>query len=418
MVTLSKCQQKARTAFSDFLSKKNDTFFILTGGPGRGKSFITKILLEDATNILRDMQVIATATTNKAAKVLGDAIGQEAITIHSLLGLRIVNNTSRGTQDLRKTPSSKVITDALIVIDEISMLDDALMTYIRELTHNCIFLLVGDKDQLASITALNPPVFRKGYTTVELVEPMRYDKDSGIANLAEQMKSTINTGVFMPIIPNDVDIIQLSGEEFQSGVNTAFTEDMPLDSRKIICWTNDKVKAYNEYIRKRHYKSDHFVVGEQVVTNHPILSGQEVIYPTDSVMTITKVSTPDERYGVKGYWYTLPIGGEVFCASEQADVTNLLKQLAASAKRGGSWLEYFNTKEFFVDLRATHACTAYKSQGSTYNEAYIDLADIGKCKSWQQVARMLYVACTRPQRRIYLYGTLPPKYQQHAYTLN
>ena len=61
------------------------------------------------------------------------------------------------------------------------------------------------------------------------------------------------------------------------------------------------------------------------------------------------------------------------------------------------------------DLRAPHACTAHKAQSATYKHVFIDLGDIGKCKSKNLMARLLYVACTRASHNVYLYGELPTR---------
>ena len=60
----------------------------------------------------------------------------------------------------------------------------------------------------------------------------------------------------------------------------------------------------------------------------------------------------------------------------------------------------------WMDLRAVYACTINKAQGSTYDEVFIDLDDICKCNSGDQIARMLYVAVSRARHHVYLTGDL------------
>ena len=410
-LNLSPCQEIARKEFNDFL-EGDDQFFILTGGPGRGKSFMTELLLKDVYSILGNIAVHATATTNKAAKVVSDFTQDEAGTIHSLLGLRIRNNAKTGKQDLIRTPDAKIIQNAFIMIDEISMIDNTLLVKLAEGTINCRFLLVGDKDQLAPVNQSKPPIFSQGYRQCELITPMRFDGAIGV--LSEQLKETVRTGVFKPIVANDKDIIHLSGEEFRNVVEDKFHEDINVDQYKIICWKNDTVRAYNDYIRLRHHEEKHFVVDELVVTNQPILKEGKVMYSTDEYATVVEVLA-DTQYDVDGHWYKLERGCAVFQATDQAQVKSRLKQLAQDAKGGGSWHQYFLAKEFFADLRAVHACTSYKSQGSSYHAVFIDLDDIGECRQWESVARQLYVSITRAKRKVYLYGSLPHKYNNFAH---
>lgn len=405
-MNLSPCQETARKKFNDFL-RGDEQFFILTGGPGRGKSFMAELLLDDVKSFFGLGDIFTTATTNKAAKVVADFTGMETVTIHSLLGLRVRNNAKTGRTDLIRSPDSKVIYDAFILIDEISMMDEPLLKKLDEGTVNCRFLLVGDKDQLAAINQSKPPVFYKGYTKCELITPMRFK--GAIGELAEQFKETINTGVFKPIVANGKDIIQLSGEEFQMVVDSKFHVDTPVDVYKIICWKNDTVRSYNDYIRGQHYNEEHFTIDETVVTNQPIMSNNTTVYSTDEFATIRDVRPAVEK-GINGYWYRLNRGCSVFQARDQSEVKSKMKQLANDAKSGGSWHEYFVAKEFFGDLRAVHSCTSYKSQGSSYDAVFIDLDDIGECRQWEQVARQLYVAITRAKQKVYLYGSLPVKY--------
>ncbi len=411
---LSICQEKARESFSKWL-EGDEQCFVLTGGPGRGKSFLTKQLLGDVRSILGNIDIYSTATTNKAAKIVAEFTGDlDSGTIHSLLGLRVRNNPKTGRTDLIRSSDSKIIRDAFILIDEISMIDDPMINAMDESTVNCRFLLVGDKDQLAPIKQNKPPIFHKGYTQCELDTVMRQDKGSTIVNLAEQLKNTINTGRFLPIISDDKDVIKVSGEEFQMLVNDRFAEDVAPDRFKVICWKNDTVRAYNDYIRGRHITEKHFVVGETVVTNNPIMQAGTTYYSTDEFAVIREATAGIEK-DVAGYWYRLDRGVRVFQATDQFEVKSCLQQLAQTAKSGGSWHQYFLAKEFFTDLRPVHSCTSHKSQGSSYHAVFIDLSDIGECREWQQVARMLYVAVTRAKHKVYLYGELPHKYNNFSH---
>ena len=62
-------------------------------------------------------------------------------------------------------------------------------------------------------------------------------------------------------------------------------------------------------------------------------------------------------------------------------------------KRNKNWERYFYLKQNFPDLRPRDAATVHKSQGSTYDNVFIDLGNISTCHQADQAARMLYVAC-------------------------
>ena len=146
----------------------NQAFCIITGGPGTGKTTtVVKILA-----ILQELAIkdggalhIALATpTGKAAMRLQESIGSnkktlpcsEAIkqqipeavtTIHRLLG-------ARPSSPYFKHDSNNPLAYDLVVVDEASMVDLALMSKLVDaLKPGSRLILLGDKDQLASVEA-------------------------------------------------------------------------------------------------------------------------------------------------------------------------------------------------------------------------------------------------------------------------
>ena len=138
---------------------------VITGGPGTGKTTtvarILAILLEQGSTELR---IALTAPTGKAASRLQQtmraaksslatsssvlaAIPETASTIHRLLGLRHDSSTLR-YQDHCRLPID------VLVVDEASMIDLALMTkLVAAVPAPARLILLGDKDQLASVEA-------------------------------------------------------------------------------------------------------------------------------------------------------------------------------------------------------------------------------------------------------------------------
>ena len=140
-------------------------FSVISGGPGTGKTTtvvrILALLLEQASVPLR---IALAAPTGKAAARMQeairasretlpvdarirDAIPAEATTIHRLLGFR------PGSVAFRHDRDNPVPVDVLVV-DEASMVDLALMTkLVRAVPRTARLILLGDKDQLASVEA-------------------------------------------------------------------------------------------------------------------------------------------------------------------------------------------------------------------------------------------------------------------------
>ncbi len=119
--------------------------FLLTGGPGTGKTTTVSAILRVFTQAGLDVKLAA--PTGRAARRLSEVTGRKATTLHRLLQY---DPTNRGFLHDEKTP---LPCDALVV-DEVSMIDTALMySLLRAVKPGTRLVLVGDPDQLPSIGA-------------------------------------------------------------------------------------------------------------------------------------------------------------------------------------------------------------------------------------------------------------------------
>ena len=122
------------------------SFSILTGGPGCGKTTITRILAHVA--LAQHKRLMLAAPTGRAAQRMSEVIGKEAKTIHRLLEVQ----PQRG---FKKNEDNPLEVDFLI-IDECSMLDVHLAAaLIRAVPIHAQILWVGDPNQLPSVGAGN-----------------------------------------------------------------------------------------------------------------------------------------------------------------------------------------------------------------------------------------------------------------------
>ncbi|MHB1826401.1 MAG: SF1B family DNA helicase RecD2 [Steroidobacteraceae bacterium] len=124
---------------------------VVTGGPGTGKTTLTKavvrafqrVVLRTADGATRRAQVLVCAPTGKAAKRASEAIGCEAITIHRAL--------EWGPGGPKRDADNPIEADVLIV-DEVSMVDAPLMlALLTAIGDGARLILVGDRDQLPSV---------------------------------------------------------------------------------------------------------------------------------------------------------------------------------------------------------------------------------------------------------------------------
>ncbi|MEG2540565.1 MAG: ATP-dependent RecD-like DNA helicase [Clostridia bacterium] len=122
---------------------------IVTGGPGTGKTTIVKCMLHLFKNL--NQRVALCAPTGRAAKRLAEATGEDAKTIHRMLDLDWKNGEGHFTfNDNTRLPLD------VVIVDEVSMVDEYVFNaLLRAMERGTRLVLVGDKDQLASVGAGN-----------------------------------------------------------------------------------------------------------------------------------------------------------------------------------------------------------------------------------------------------------------------
>ncbi len=168
-----------------------NNILIITGGPGTGKTMIIKAIvnlyqqLKKYNNSELISSLALLAPTGRASKRLSEATNLPASTIHRFLKWNKETNTF-GINEYNPDFSQ------LVIVDEVSMIDVALMdSLFRGLTLNIQLVLVGDYNQLPSVgpgSLLKDLIDSKVIDTVELDTLYRQKEDSYIPLLAEEIK--------------------------------------------------------------------------------------------------------------------------------------------------------------------------------------------------------------------------------------
>lgn len=120
-----------------------EKMLIITGGPGTGKSTITKAILAICEKLTK--KILLAAPTGRAAKRMSEITYKRAFTIHSLLEMDFQ------TGQFKKDANNPLDCD-LIIVDEASMIDTFLMHHLlKAIPDHARVIFVGDIDQLPSV---------------------------------------------------------------------------------------------------------------------------------------------------------------------------------------------------------------------------------------------------------------------------
>lgn len=417
---LSTDQEAAVDYFLDFLTLPNCPEMILNGPAGFGKTFLTKHLvayakqhmqvLKTLTGAGGDLNVEYTSTTNKAAGVLAEALGEPTKTIYSLIGLRVTDNYKTGKTYLAKTRQYMPQKNTLLIIDEAGALDKAAIEAVRESATNCKILYVLDESQTTPIFDSVCPIINMVDKVFTLTTPHR--NQGAILDLAHQFRETIRTGIFKPIVPVAGVIEKLGGVDYRDRIAREFKVDPDnINHAKIMAWTNKIVIGTNNYVRGLFTASETYDIGENLIASSPLISDNgKIIASTEQPIKVTGKQENHDHRALKIRGTTYQFGKGSFFVPDADAGFELLEELRLDAIENKYWGHFMQSKKLMGDVRPPYASTVHKSQGSTYKYAFINLSDIGRNNKPMEVARLLYVAISRASHGVIFNGSLPAKY--------
>jgi len=424
-----------------------DRLISLSGPAGTGKSYLTTQIVKALTlelaksEYLHNEGICITAPTHKATNVLRNmlkiqGIDSECRTIQSFLNVRLIYNYDTGEEKflaIRKTNNPPKA--SLLIVDESSMISSQLFEYITEAIRvgnvNTV-LFIGDPYQLQPVNSKNNKIFElnKQYTLTQIV---RQAKDSNIIKLATKLRTCIETQKFCDL----KEIIKNSGnssdiELFTS--NDLFTSDFYKnenwyqEDKIVLSYTNKVVDGINKYIRTKFWeeqdvskplflqKSDMIRFKSTCTSIELFGADPRILYQnSEEVMIDSAKSHYSEKLDINIWTCTVADRNKedffrVIDPNSEIMLEKLLQHYAKSAMKSRDlyrkiyWKKYFRLRDSFADVQYIFASTIHKSQGSTYNTAYVDLASLinSKTLSNDTKYRLAYVAITRASKKVKL----------------
>lgn len=369
--------------------------YVITGGPGTGKTTIIKCILEIFENM--QLRVALVAPTGRASKRMSDSTGREAKTIHRLLEVNVIKTDESYFMHNEQNPLK---VDAVIV-DEVSMVDCALMcNLLKALPRDCKLILVGDKDQLPSVGAgnvLGDILESKTIPYCMLTKIFRQGEKSLIITNAH----LINDGK-MPLIDNtSTDFFFESKGDPESIKNTIVNlvtirlpKFLKTDPREIQVLAPMKagvcgIESLNRTLQE--------VINPPTPTKPQVEVGQTIFRLGDKVMQIT--NNYDLEWKKHGT-YADESGQGVFNGDigyiTLIDPNN--GEVNVEFEDGRNCLY---TRPDLLDLSLSYAITIHKSQGSEFDTVIIP-AIAGP--SIILTRNLIYTAVTRAKKMVVIVG--------------
>ncbi|MBR1634370.1 MAG: ATP-dependent RecD-like DNA helicase [Lachnospiraceae bacterium] len=172
--------------------------FVLTGGPGTGKTTTIRTMLRFFTE--QGLDISLCAPTGRAAKRMSEATGYPAQTIHRLLGLGGGKDSderdSGSANDMQKKDAisynaTHPLESDVVIVDEVSMVDILLMYALVKATPvGARLILVGDANQLPSVgpgNVLKDIIHSRAFSVVTLERIFRQGNQSDIVENAHSI---------------------------------------------------------------------------------------------------------------------------------------------------------------------------------------------------------------------------------------
>ncbi|MFH8606473.1 ATP-dependent RecD-like DNA helicase [Streptomyces sp. NPDC018029] len=355
---------------------------VLTGGPGCGKSFTVRSVVELAR--AKKAKVVLAAPTGRAAKRLAELTGAEASTVHRLLELRPGGDAAYD--------KDRPLDADLVVVDEASMLDLLLANkLVKAVPPGAHLLFVGDVDQLPSVGA--GEVLRDMLSdespipAVRLTRIFRQAQESGVVTNAHR----INSGV-PPITQGMKDFFLFVEEETEDAgrvtVDVAahrIPKKFGLDPRRDVQvlapmhrgpagagnlngLLQQAITPARPDLPEKRFGGRVFRVGDKVTQiRNNYEKGQNGVF-NGTVGVVTALDTDEQRLTVR--------------TDEDEEVPYDFDELD--------------------ELAHAYAVTIHRSQGSEYPAVVIPVTT----GAWMMLQRnLLYTAVTRAKRLVVLVGS-------------
>jgi len=392
----------------------------LNAAAGTGKTFFIKKFIKDHERL--HIQVLA--PTNKAANLLRSA-GVPCSTIHKYF--KAERQFTKEGEVCFYFPGEKQYIEDLIIVDECSMVSEAMFEVFDRASEHAPVLFCGDPYQIPPVDEPQSLCFKieNSYT---FTENMR-SRDSLSVEILHKFRNAVHEKKGAQIQDrlrgNDRDLIFSSFDKVGSDCI-------------ILAWTNKKVRYWNGLIRRYLFgnndddvKLNKFYIGEKLIfsgfreVNHRKYYSSDIVevetlveealnvyYPFCNHQKSHKKIKKCLKCGIyKGHtelfkplkFYKFKDQHKIEWLSvhekDKAKLLSILLEHKAVAKLVNTkkgWIDYYNRVQIYnPDLKYSYSLTIHKAQGSEYRLVFVDIDNIRLCKKFIDSLKLSYTAVSR-----------------------
>ena len=374
--------------------------FILTGGPGTGKTTTINAMIQYFQS--QGMDICLAAPTGRAAKRMTEATGYEAKTIHRLLEVN-GNPEEQDTGGFGRNRENPLETD-VVIIDETSMVDLPVMhALLSAIVPGTRLILVGDINQLPSVgpgKVLKDLIDSEAFPVMMLTKIFRQAQESDIVvnahkiNEGKEVRIDNKSRDFFFLRRQDANVIisvllTLIQKKLPSYVNAKMTDIQVLTpTKKGLLGVERLNKILQRYLNPPSPQKEEKEYGEKIFR-----IGDKVMQVKNNYQLEWEIAT---KYGLvvdKGIGV---FNGDMGIITEINTYDETL-EVEYDEKRKVKY-----PFKMLDELDLAYAVTIHKSQGSEYPAVLIPLLPGPRqlyCRN------LLYTAVTRAKKCVTLVGS-------------
>ncbi|MEI8250976.1 MAG: AAA family ATPase [Synechococcus sp. ELA057] len=463
-------QQAAEQAFAGWLQAPADGCpFVLSGHAGTGKTLLSMRLL--AACEAAGLCWTVAAPTHKAVGVLRQNLQAGGLrptwypsTIHRLLRLKLRRQGDLERCEETAQTAASLENLGLVLIDEASMLDGALLEIALRCAHGfrTRLVFVGDPGQLPPVGEPSSPVFALGRAvTAELLQVVRHQGPvlrlaTGIRN---QQLPCRRPPALAPVRTSQGQVALLAESQWLAAAQEALRRSAETDNpdlARILCYTNRRLEQLVPIARRALHGSmaEQLPVlpGEVLISRAAVMApacrdGDDQAEEPDMVLgsnreLVVRDVTP-ERCDLAEFGLTqgdlgssllegamavpvietlyadveagerrlslrlLPPAGSAARSCLDAVLAQLRRQARSAAEEGrrseskALWRRFFLVRDAFASLGPAAVLTVHRAQGSTFAEVFVD-GDVFLPQDPLLRRQLVYVAVSRASQAVTL----------------